>query len=89
MNARVFAVDLIRKPSYESIWIFRTNGRADGARLRQYRLTSDRLILVLRAMMRTAATRQTRIRTTDGHDSWSIPIVVEEQDAARAALGPC
>lgn len=86
MNSRVFAVDLIGKPSYQSIWIFRTNGLNEGARLRQYRSTPDRLIRVLRAMVGTATRTRTRIRERDGHACWSLPEVVAQQDAARAAL---
>jgi len=86
MKSRIFAVDLIRKPSYQSIWIYRCRGRDDGAGLRQYRLTTDRLIRVLRAMVNAATTTRTKIRERDEHTAWTMPEVVAQQDAARAAL---
>ena len=86
MKSRVFAVDIIRKPSYNSIWIYRCNRRDDGARLRQYRMTTDRAVRVLRGMVTCATTTRTTIRERDGHVSWTMPAVVSEQDTARASL---
>jgi len=86
MKSKVFSIDIIRKPNYQQIWIYRTNGLSNGGGLRMYSLTLDRLVRVLRAMVNTSAKIRCNTYTGKNTESWYISGVVEEMQAARAAL---
>jgi len=86
MKSKVFSVSIYHQPSYDSVGIFRTDGRPDGGDLRFYDLTVPRLIRLLRAMVNVS--KETPCHTFGGNmgNSWYIPGVVEQMREARAAL---
>lgn len=86
MKSRVFSLDLINKPDYHRLLVYRTNGTGRGGGVRFYRLTVSRLIRLLRAMCTVSTGSECKTWMTGDSASWCILGVVEEMQAAQAAL---
>jgi len=86
MKSKVFSIDIVRKPNYQQIWIYRTNGTDHGGGLRFYNLTTSRLIRLLRAMVNVSTHERCVVYDGGPVPEWTRLGVVEEMYAAEAAI---
>jgi len=86
VKSKVFSIDIHNHPDSQQVWVYRTDGTANGGGLRFYNLTTSRLIRLLRAMVNISTQVRCYTHDYDEVSSWYVAGAVEQMYAAQAAL---